>query len=219
MKFYPSGKLPKNPHMYFVYGDGGTGKTTIFKQFEGRKLLFSFDLSTDVIEPEDNTDVITFDAADAPKIQKLVWASLEKMIAKGVYQAIALDNVTALQNLVLENINASKDGRQNYQELQHWFRQLGTMLRESGVAIYATAHQITGGADDLSGNQYKPDMNDRTFNGFVSMFDFVGRIYIKGGQRIILADPEQERHVKNRVDSRLTIRAEELINPEKESEE
>ena len=33
MKFYESGKIPPTPHMYFVYGDGGTGKTSLFKDF------------------------------------------------------------------------------------------------------------------------------------------------------------------------------------------
>lgn len=53
MKFYESGKLPRMPNMYFIYGDGGTGKTSLFKQFHGKKFLFSFDQSTNVIKPDD----------------------------------------------------------------------------------------------------------------------------------------------------------------------
>lgn len=56
MKFYESGKLPRMPNMYFIYGDGGTGKTSLFKQFPGKKFLFSFDQSTNVIKPDDQMD-------------------------------------------------------------------------------------------------------------------------------------------------------------------
>lgn len=39
MKFYKAGEIPEVPNMYFVYGDGGTGKTSLFKQFKGKKLI------------------------------------------------------------------------------------------------------------------------------------------------------------------------------------
>ena len=199
--------------MYFIYGDGGTGKTTLFKQFPGHKVLFSFDLSTNPIKPEDNTDVITFDEADSPSIQKLVDASVRKLIAKKEYAAIALDNVTALQNLVLENIDdASKDGRANYQKLQLWFRRLGVTLRHSGTMIYETAHQLDKTGDDMTGKgRFEPDMNMRTFNAFTATFDMVGRIYKKDGARMINTDPEQGDHGKNRVDDRTIFKAEDLL--------
>ncbi|MCG4280888.1 AAA family ATPase [Lacticaseibacillus saniviri] len=218
MQFYPSGKLPITPNMYFVYGDGGTGKTSLFKQFKGHKLLFSFDLSTNVIAPSDDTDVLILDDADAPRVQSLVAAKLVGAINTGKYDAIALDNVTALQNLVLENIDgASKDGRQNYQKLQIWFRQLGTMLRNSGVTIYATAHQIDNGASDLDNKgRFEADMNPKTFNAFTASFDLVGRIYKKDGQRMIDLDPESGNHAKNRIDDRTLIKAAELLIEEKE---
>ncbi|STD73252.1 phage nucleotide-binding protein [Enterococcus gallinarum] len=31
MKFYPNGTIPEQANMYFVYGDGGTGKTSLTK--------------------------------------------------------------------------------------------------------------------------------------------------------------------------------------------
>jgi Cdc6-like AAA superfamily ATPase len=31
MKFYADGNIPVIPNMYFVYGDGGTGKTSVAK--------------------------------------------------------------------------------------------------------------------------------------------------------------------------------------------
>lgn len=215
MKFYESGKLPRMPNMYFIYGDGGTGKTSLFKQFHGKKFLFSFDQSTNVIKPDDQMDTAIVEEADFPTIQATVSKWLQHAINSHKYDAIALDNMTSLQNLVLENIdNASKDGRQNYQKLQLWFRQLGTMLRNSGVTIYATAHQIDNGASGIGENgRFEADMNAKTFNAFTASFDLVGRIYKKEGQRMIDLDPGQGNHGKNRLDDRTLIKADELLNP------
>lgn len=214
MKFYEAGKIPPTPHMYFIYGDGGTGKTSLFKEFEGKKLLFSFDLSTNVLIGDESIDVFKLEERDMPVMQQELGDLLSRAIGSGRYQAICLDNVTALQNMVLENIDgASKDNRQNYQKLQLWFRQLGTYLRDSGATVYATAHQIDNGPDKVQG-RFAADMNEKTFNAFTSMFDLVGRIYVKNGERLIDLDPEQGNHAKNRIDDRTLIKANELIKKE-----
>lgn len=220
MKFYKAGQIPLQPHMYFVYGDGGTGKTSLFRQFKGKKLLFSFDKSTNPLRNQKDIDSIVVEENDFPNIQQLTVGYLQRAIRSGDYDAIALDNVTSLQNLVLENIdNASKDNRQNYQKLQLWFRQLGTMLRESNVDVYATAHQVDNGTSGLTAKgRYAADMNEKTFNAFTSMFDFVGRIYKQDGQRWINCDPEAGNHGKNRIDDRTQFKAEELLDPNEDKE-
>ena len=206
MQFFKNGELPPQAHMYFVYGDGGTGKTSLFKLMPGKKkLLISFDLSTDVLKGTANLDVAIVQQEDMPQIQSIVEQWLSGAVT--VYDTIALDNMTALQNMVLENIDgASKDGRQNYQKLQLWFRQMGTMLRQANVNVYATAHQV-----DKENGHYEADMNIKTFNAFTSMFDVVGRIYVKEGKRLIDLDPEQGNHAKNRLDDRKLIKASELF--------
>lgn len=221
MKYYQNGNVPKNPGMYFIYGDGGTGKTTISKQFEGKKILFSFDLSTNPIYGKNDFDVAIVENDDAPIIQDVVDKWVGRAINDKVHDVIIIDNVSALQNLVLENIdNASKDSRQNYQKLQLWFRQLGTALRNSGKTIYATAHQLENDSGGLEGNgRFKPDMNDKTFNAFTSMFDLVGRIYKEKGKRMIDLDPEKGNHAKNRLDDRTLINANELILKENKTDD
>ncbi|KAA9174563.1 AAA family ATPase [Enterococcus durans] len=218
MKFYPNGTVPKQANMYFIYGDGGTGKTSLAKQFEGNKMLFSFDLSTNVLIGEKDISVVQLESGDAPNIQSLIDKWVLGALSKPEYEVIILDNVTALQNLVLENIDgASRDGRQNYQKLQLWFRQLGTKLRESNKTIYATAHQVDNGASGLDGKgRFSPDMNEKTFNAFTSMFDLVGRIYIDDDKRLIDLNPENGNHAKNRIDDRKLIEAKELINNHQE---
>ncbi|WP_047999389.1 AAA family ATPase [Lactiplantibacillus herbarum] len=217
MKFYEDGKIPEIPNMYFIYGDGGTGKTSLIKQFTGHKLLFSFDMSSNVLIGDKDVDVIIFEHADMPQIQSMVEQAIMRAIQNAKYQIIALDNITALQNLVLENIdNAAKDNRQNYQKLQLWFRDLGTILKESGKTVFATAHQLDNGSSGISGEgRFQADLNEKTFNAFTSMFDLVGRIYLSGGERMIDMDPEQGNHAKNRIDNRKLIKAGELIKQNK----
>ncbi|WP_334427189.1 MULTISPECIES: AAA family ATPase [unclassified Levilactobacillus] len=216
MKFYKDGAIAPVPNMYFVYGDGGTGKTSLIKQFKGHKLVFSFDLSSNVLIGDKDVDVALIEEKDAPRIQNIVSTMVTRAFGQEKYDVIVLDNMTSLQNLVLENIDgASKDGRQNYQKLQLWFRKLGMALKESSKTVYATAHQIdTGNGDGLSSKgRFAADMNEKTFNAFTSMFDLVGRIYLKDGQRMIDLDPENGNHAKNRLDNRKLISADELLNP------
>lgn len=214
MRFFKNGELPPQAHMWLIYGDGGTGKTTLFREAPGeKKLLISFDLSTDVLRGAKGIDVGIIEQGDMPSIQHTIEQWLNRAIS--TYDAIGLDNVSALQNMVLENIDgASKDGRQNYQKLQIWFRTMGTMLRQSNINVYATAHQIDKGPEFMNG-RYEPDMNAKTFNAFTSMFDVVGRLYLKDNKRVIDLDPEQGNHAKNRLDDRKLIKANELFTEEK----
>lgn len=214
MKFYKAGEIPKVGDMYFIYGDGGTGKTSLVRQFSGKKLLLSYDGSTNAITDTDDIDVVSFEASDAARMQQLTMDTLTKFM--GEHEVIFIDNVTALQNWVLENIDgASKDGRQNYQKLQLWFRNLGMWLRSTNLTIIATAHQIDNGSSGLDGKgRFEPDMNMKTFDAFMAPFDIVGRIYKEGGERWIDLDTENGNHAKNRLDSRTLIKAEELIQSE-----
>lgn len=214
MQFFKNGELPPQAHMWLIYGDGGTGKTTLFKDVPGeKKLLISFDLSTDVLRGAKGIDIGIVELGDMPSIQHNIEQLLNSAIR--TYDTIGLDNVSSLQNMVLENIDgASKDGRQNYQKLQLWFRSMGTMLRQSNVNVYATAHQVDKGPEFMQG-RFTADMNEKTFNAFTSMFDVVGRIYIKDSERMIDLDPEQGNHAKNRLDDRKLIKANELFTEAK----
>ena len=218
MKIYFNGEAPKQPYLYFIYGAGGTGKTSLLNQFKGKKLLFSFDLSTNVVRGREDTDIAVIEESDKENIQDLVEKTIKNAVESKNYDVICLDNMSALQNLVLENIDGkSRDGRQNYQKLQLWFRQRGMYLRNSGLTVLATAHEIDN-KGNLDKGRYSPDMNDKTFNAFTSTFDFVGRLYKNGKKRLIDCDPATGNQGKNRIDDRTLIPAEELLKKEDKTE-
>lgn len=217
---FKEGAIKPTGNMYFIYGDGGTGKTSLSKEFKGNKVSFIFDGSYNALADTTDTAVLAFDDTDAPKIQAMVDYYLEKLISSENVDVIILDNVTALQNWVLENIDGkSKDGRQNYQKLQLWFRDLGMKLRRSHKTVLVTAHQIDNGTNNIDNKgRFKADMNATTFNGLTGPFDVVGRIYKKNGERYIDLDTENENHAKNRIDDRTLIKANELLEPAERKE-
>ncbi|WP_248706562.1 AAA family ATPase [Convivina praedatoris] len=218
MIIFQPGHIVPAGDMYFIYGDGGTGKTSLSKQLTGNKVLLMFDGSYNALADTTDTMVYSFDDTDAPTLQQTVWQTVNMLANSEKVDAIILDNVTALQNWVLENIDgASKDGRQNYQKLQVWFRDLGMMLRRSKKTVLATAHQIDNGSNGLDGKgRFEADMNAKTFNAFTAPFDVVGRIYKEQSKRYIDLDSEQGNHAKNRLDERTLIGANELLQPQQE---
>ena len=230
MQFYKAGQIPNVGDMYFVYGGKATGKTSLAKQLPGNKLLLSYDGSTNAIADTDDIQVIAFGQSDATQAQQQTNYWLERMlyttndegqrVPTGKFDAIILDNVTALQNWVINNIeNASKDGRQNWNTVQMWFRDLAMYLRDTKLPVLATAHELRTELTDAIGTPlFKPDMNDKTFNAFAAPFDVVGHIAIKNGERIIDLDPEKGNQGANRLDDRKEVKASELIISENEEE-
>ena len=231
MQFYKKGQIPNVGNMYFIYGGKGTGKTSLAKQLPGNKLLLSFDGSTNAISDTDDIQVISFGQSDAKDVQKLTMYWLDRLLyvteengkrhLSDEFDAIILDNVTALQNWVINNIeNASKDGRQNWNTVQMWFRDLAMWLRDTKLPVLATAHELTTDLKDAIGSPlFKPDMNDKTFNAFAAPFDVVGHISIKNGERIVDLDPEKGNQGANRLDDRKEALASELINNTENNEE
>lgn len=231
MKFYKEGEIPNVGNMYFVYGGKSTGKTYMATQFKGKKLMFNFDGSTNAIASTKDIRVIAFEHSDAPNIQRelMYWLDNQlyqvnengKRVLTDEFSAIILDNVTALQNWVISNVeNASKDGRQNWNLVQMWFRDLAMWLRGTNLPVLATAHELnTGLVNPIGSPLFKPDMNDKTFNAFAAPFDVVGHISIKNGERIVDLDPEKGNQGANRLDDRKEALASELINNTENNEE
>ena len=110
MRFFTPGNFPEHHNMYFIYGDGGTGKTSLLKQFKGNKALFSFDLSYNAVKDTGDITLAVLEGTDIPIIQRVVWDNLVAAVNSPNIDVICLDNVTALQNYVLDNIeHAAKD--------------------------------------------------------------------------------------------------------------
>lgn len=226
-------ELPKIPHMYLVYGEGGTGKTSLIKSYKGKKLVISFDSSLQVLEEENANDYATiiYEEQDYNDIDNKVLNLLNSLLVpvteekaknkqwqliKNFQQAdmIVLDGITNLHSIVFDYItHKSKDNRQNYQAVQSWFLKLSRTLQnlsQNGKTIYVTGHEV---ADGEFGN-YKMSMNQTAFNQLTSNFSIVGRIYKEKGERFIDLDPENGNHCKNRISNHRKIKAQELFNLE-----
>lgn len=217
-KYFKEGTIPKIGGMYFLYGGKGTQKTRTIRQFDGLKLVFSFDGSYSSLSDTDNVRLIAYDKGDAPRIQGQVRYDLDTFvyttdeegnrIVNPEIKAVVFDNVSGLQTWVVDNIeNASKSGQMNWNKAQEWFNELGSELRALGIPVLATAHEKEKAVPGF----YKPDLNDTMRNRFAGWFDVLGRIYKKNGELFVDVDPEKGNEGANRLDKRTNFKLEELL--------
>ncbi|WP_371832076.1 AAA family ATPase, partial [Convivina praedatoris] len=79
MIIFQPGHIVPAGDMYFIYGDGGTGKTSLSKQLTGNKVLLMFDGSYNALADTTDTMVYSFDDTDAPTLQQTVWQTVNML--------------------------------------------------------------------------------------------------------------------------------------------
>lgn len=95
-------KQIRRAHSFCIYGRGGSGKTTLFSTFPGKKLLIDIrDEGTDSVSDVKNLDVKEcYDFAD---VEDTYWWIKDHPKA---YKSIALDTVSMLQSCLVEEVGA-----------------------------------------------------------------------------------------------------------------
>ncbi|QVV90849.1 AAA family ATPase [Weissella tructae] len=220
-KYFKEGTIPKIGGMYFLYGGKGTQKTRTIKQFDGLKLVFSFDGSYSSLSDTNDVRLVAYLEEDARRIQGQIRYDLDqnlyvldeqgKHIVNPEIKAVIFDNVSNLQTWVFNNIeDASKNGQMNWNKAQSWFDTLGSELRDLGIPVLATAHEKEKAVPGF----YKPDLNDTLRNRFVGRFDVLGRIYKENGTLMVDVDPEKGNEGANRLDTRTNFKLEDLLQNE-----
>lgn len=92
------------PRTWVFYGKNGTGKTTLFGSFPGRKLL---------INVRDDGDDSVADIEDLEVVDINCWQDLEDTYwwlhaNPGKFDSIAIDTITQLQQMAIEELMANK---------------------------------------------------------------------------------------------------------------
>lgn len=202
--------------MYFIYGQGGTGKTSLIKNHPAeKKLVITFDSSHEVLADTDGIDVIVPNINELQNMHKLLPGLLMDSVKQG-YGIVMLDNVSNVSETILDTLKAeNKDGRMAYGQLQTWFRKLAQLMNTQPVDFYVTAwesvEQETIGLNEVT--RYYPMMNQKARSMFLGLFDFVGRIHVNAeGERIITTAPNEYTYSKNRLSNNEEFNANELWN-------
>ena len=216
MKVIKSDEIEASNTMYFVYGQGGTGKTSLVKNHPAdKKLVITFDSSHEVLKDSAGIDVLVPDMKELANMHNLLPDLIVQSVQQG-YGVIMLDNVSNVSETILDTLKEqNKDGRMAYGQLQTWFRKLGQLMNIQPVDFYVTAwesvEQETIGLNEVT--RYYPMMNQKARSMFLGLFDFVGRIHVDSdGNRVITTAPNEYTYSKNRLSDNEEFIATELWN-------
>lgn len=202
--------------MYFIYGQGGVGKTSLVRMYPAeRKLVITFDASHEVLDGAPGVDVMVPSIQELAHMNELLPTWLQEAVGMG-YQVIVLDNVSNVAETILDNLKTQfKDGRQAYGELQTWFRQLAQFMNQQPIDFLVTAWEEVKeeqiGLETVT--RYYPMMNQKARSMFTGLFDFVGRLHVNSvGARVITTAPNEYTFSKNRLSGNGEFPAEQLFN-------
>jgi phage nucleotide-binding protein len=202
--------------MYFIYGQGGVGKTSLVRFYPAaHKLVITFDASHEVLAGADGVDVMVPSMDELAHMNELIYGWITEAIGMG-YTFIVLDNVSNIAETVLDNLKLKyKDGRQAYGELQTWFRQLAQFMNNQPIDFLVTAWEEVKEEQIAleTVTRYYPMMNQKARSMFTGLFDFVGRLHINSvGARVITTAPNEYTFSKNRLSQNSEFPVDQLFN-------
>ncbi len=180
-----------------IIGAPGTGKTSVIKNFEGRKLVVSFDASYEVLEGVEDLDVVVPELSDYESFEKFI-EGIDKV--KDNYDLIVFDNITQLQGDWVDGwstgkIGNNKNGMAAYGELQRFARELSRWaINQTDKIVMFTAH---GKTNEETG-KFAVTLNAQVDSAMRGLAYVVGRTVRKGDQYAILLQDDED-VAKNRT--------------------
>jgi DNA polymerase III delta prime subunit len=175
-----------------LYGDPGVGKTTLAFTAE-RPLLFDFDNGAHRAANRQDT------------VRVATWADVDGVTAADLapYSTIIVDTAGRMLDALSADIiaNDAKLGRGGVLSQQGWgrlkqrFTAWLKMLNQSGKDVVLIAH----GTEKMDGETVNArlDVQGGSKDEIYKSVDAMGRVYIKGGKRVLCFDPTESAFGKN----------------------
>lgn len=225
MQTIRASQLPSDPVTAIIYGAPGAGKTTMLGMLPGKTLVLDIDRTTGVLRNSANAENIEVCHVDNIK----AWDNWGKLVAelskdaKGVYDNIAIDNVSELERCILsalgsEGKNNGVPSQGDYQYMQ--FRLVNSLrhLKETGANLIWTAWETTKEFAPPGGqvfHQYIPQINHKILNNMCGLCNIVGRLcFGKEDARGIVLQASNTIYAKNQYDSRAFCLQDSLMSKE-----
>jgi hypothetical protein len=189
---HASEPIPVNRITLALYGDPGVGKTTLAFSAD-KPLVFDFDNGShrasnrkDVVRVASWADVDGVTAADLAPYSTIIVDTAGRM----------LDALTA--DIIANDAKLGKGGvltQQGWGRLKSRFIGWLRMLNQSGKDVILIAH----GTEKMDGENVNArlDVQGGSKDEIYKSVDAMGRVYIRGGKRVICFDPTESAFGKN----------------------
>ncbi|WP_333603504.1 AAA family ATPase [Lactobacillus acetotolerans] len=197
-------KLIKNladgANIYVVYGEVGSGKTSLTLSHPGHKVVFSFDASYSSLQGhEDEVTVYEPELSDYADADKFV-----KFIDEHTKEAdlVVFDNLSALENSFVQGMTEGKIGNNTngmaaYGAEQKFLHTLSSWaLHYKGDILFTLWSKNSKKGTDL---YYIPDMNDKAFNMIAGFAKLLSRTQSGFGGFEVVVNPDSRSTIKNRL--------------------
>lgn len=201
MEIIKKENLGGSASVFVVLGQVGTGKTSIIRSHVGKKVLFSFDDSFEVIQDWGDDEIANVEtigsitSEDIFNIDKLI-KTVEELTKDA--DLIVFDNVSALEATLVDDmtdgkVGGNKNGMAAYGATQKVLRKLVRWAVASHKDVLFTLwSKIDNGFE-------KPAMNDNAFNSMAGYAKIVGRTFNDNGEYKVALQPSMAGVAKNRI--------------------
>lgn len=196
----------KEEGLYLVYGQAGTGKTSIanYLAVDGKTAVITFDKSHSVLldgMKAGAIEVLTLDAK-TDFMEANYQATLDSIQqATQGFKYVIFDNLSALEyELTADPMKTFKirDGRQAWQVFQNEMFYLCQLAVELDAICFATAWEMQG-QNDFGMPIAKPQLNHKVSGIFAGLAQAVLRTKVQDGAYMLECDPSSEEYYgKNR---------------------
>lgn len=189
--------LKDGANIYVVLGQVGSGKTHLALNHSGKKLVISFDSSYSTLEGhEDTVTVVEPELSDYNESDKFI-DEIDNM-AKN-YDLVVFDNISALETILVEAIQAGKvgnntDGRAAYGKLQTLLSKFSMWaIHFDGDVLFTLWSMVTEDGKE------QPAMNSKAFNSVAGYAKLVSRTETGFDGYTVVMNPDNRGVIKNRL--------------------
>lgn len=194
-------QLGGSASVFVILGQVGTGKTSIIRSHAGKKVLFSFDDSYEVIQDWNDDEIESIETYGDITSQDIF--NIDKFLSEATEltkdaDLIVFDNISALEGILVDDMSDGKVG--NNRNLQAAYGATQKVLRkmvrwavqQHKDVIFTLWSKVADGFE-------KPAMNDNAFNSMAGYAKIVGRTFKDSqGYRVAL-QPSLSGVAKNRI--------------------